>query len=84
MVTHCYRKSISDTLSKLLHFENYLQNAPPLDEETKKDMEDTRNYLFTDIFQKIDVDMDNEDLNSIYFLITGLFDTTNINEEKDI
>ena len=84
MVTHCYRKSISDTLSKLLHFENYLQNAPPLDEETKKDMEDTRNYLFTDIFQKIDIDMDNEDLNSIYFLITGLFDTTNINEEKDI
>ena len=84
MVTHCYRKSISDTLSKLLHFENYLQNAPPLDEETKKDMEDTRNYLFTDIFKKIGVDMDNEDLNSIYFLITGLFDTTNINEEKDI
>ena len=83
MVTHCYRKSISDTLSKLLHFENYLQNEP-LDEETKKDMIETRNFLFSDIFEKISIDMDNEDLNSIYFFITGLFDPLNINEEKDI
>ena len=83
MVTHCYRKSISDTLSKLLHFENYLQNNP-LDEETQKDMEETRNYIFQDIFDKIDINIDNEDLNSIYFLITGLFDPTNIMEEKTI
>ena len=83
MVTHCYRKSISDTLSKLLHFENYLQNEN-IDEETKNDMNDTRNYLFSDIFEKINIDMDNEDLNSIYFFITGLFDPSSINEEKDI
>ena len=83
MVTHCYRKSISDTLSKLLHFENYLQKEN-LDEETKNDMNDTRNYLFSDIFEKINIDMDNEDLNSIYFFITGLFDPSSINEEKDI
>ena len=83
MVTHCYRKSISDTLSKLLHFENYLQNEN-IDEETKNDMNNTRNYLFSDIFEKINIDMDNEDLNSIYFFITGLFDPSNINEEKDI
>ena len=49
MVTHCYRKSISDTLSKLLHFENFLQNDP-LDEETKNEMVETRNYLLQDIF----------------------------------
>ena len=83
MVTHCYRKSISDTLSKLLHFENFLQNDP-LDEETKNEMVETRNYLLQDIFDKIDINMDNEYLNSIYFFITGLFDPNNINEEKDI
>ena len=83
MVTHCYRKSISDTLSKLLHFENFLQNDP-LDEETKNEMVETRDYLLQDIFDKIDINMDNEYLNSIYFFITGLFDPNNINEEKDI
>ena len=83
MITHCYRKSISDILSKLLFFENYLQNDP-IDEETKNDMNETRNMLFTDIFTKIDIDMDNEDLASIYYFITGLFDPTNLEEEKPI
>ena len=84
MVDHSYRKSISDTLSKLLHFENYLQNNEPLDDKIKEDMCDTRKYLLSDIFEKIDIDMENEDLNSIYFFITGLFDITNLNEEKPI
>ena len=84
MVEHSYRKSISDTLSKIIHFENYIQNNEPLDEKTKEDMIDTRKYLLTDIFDKIDVDMDNEDLNSIFFFITGLFDSTNMLEEKPI
>jgi len=84
MVEHSYRKSISDTLSKILHYENYLQNQEPLDEKTKEDMNDTRKYLFTDIFEKIDIDMDNEDLNSIFFFITGLFDIQNLAEEKPI
>ena len=83
MVTHCYRKSISDTLSKLLHFENYLQNDP-LDDETKQEMNNTRSMLFSDIFDKIKIDMDNEDLTSIYYFITGLFDPLNIHEEKEI
>ena len=47
-------------------------------------MEETRNYIFIDIFDKIDINMDNEYLNSIYFLITGIFDSTNIFEEKNI
>ena len=83
MVAHCYRKSIADTLSKILHFENYFQNES-LDENTKNDMISTRNSLFRNIFDKIDINMENEDLNSIYFLVTGLFDPTNIHEEKDI
>ena len=85
MVDHFYRKSISDTLSKIIHFENYLQNLiEPLDEKTIEDMKDTRSYLLTDIFEKIDIDMENEDLNSIYYFITGLFDASNMKEEIPI
>ena len=84
MVDHFYRKSISDTLSKIIHFENYFQNNEPLDEKTLEDMKDTRSYLLTDIFEKIDINMENENLNSIYYFITGLFDLTNLNEEKPI
>ena len=84
MVTHSYRKSISDTLSKLLHYESYLQNNETLDESTKEEMKDRRDIILSDIFEKINIDMDNEDLNSIYFLITGLFDPSNIMEEKSI
>ena len=84
MVDHCYRKSISDTLSKLLHFENYFQSEDSLDEKTREDMNDTRKLILADIFQKININMENENLNSIYFLITGLFEPTNIFEEKQI
>lgn len=84
MVNHCYRKSISDILSKILHFENYFQSEDSLDKDTRSEMESTRKMTIADIFQKIDINMDNEDLNSIYFLITGLFDPTNILEEKEI
>ena len=84
MVNHCYRKSISDILSKLLHFENYFQSEDSLDKDTRSEMESTRKMTIADIFQKIDINMDNEDLNSIYFLITGLFDPSNILEEKEI
>ena len=83
LVNHCYRKSISETLSKLLNFENYFINDP-LDDETKEDMDSKRKDLFMDIFEKIDINMDNEDLSSIYYLITGLFDPMNIMEEKHI
>ena len=81
MVDHCYRKSISDTLSKILHFENYLQNDP-VDEDTKNDMNDTRNGIMADIFSKIAINNDNDELAPIYYFITGLFDPTNIEEEK--
>jgi hypothetical protein len=67
-----------------LHFENYFQSEDSLDKDTRSEMESTRKMTIADIFQKIDINMDNEDLNSIYFLITGLFDPTNILEEKEI
>ena len=81
MVNHCYRKSISDTLSKILHFENYFQSEDSLDKDTRHNMEEKRKEILSEIFQKIDINKDNEDLNSIYFLITGLFDQA-IEEEK--
>ena len=81
MVNHCYRKSISDTLSRILHFENYFQSEDSLDKDTRNNMEEKRKEILSEIFQKIDINKDNEDLNSIYFLITGLFDQA-IEEEK--
>ena len=84
MVTHSYRKSISDTLSKLLHYESYLQNNETLDKSTTEEMKDRRDIILSDIFEKINIDMDNEDLNSIYFFVTGLIDETNIKEEKPL
>ena len=81
MVNHCYRKSISDTLSRILHFENYFQSEDSLDKDTRNNMEEKRKEILSKIFQKIDINKDNEDLNSIYFLITGLFDQA-IEEEK--
>ena len=81
MVNHCYRKSISDTLSRILHFENYFQSEDSLDKDTRSNMEEKRKEILSEIFQKIDINKDNEDLNSIYFLITGLFDQA-IEEEK--
>jgi len=82
MVDHFYRKSISDTLSKIIHFENYLQNLiEPLDDKIIEDMKETRSFLLTDIFEKIDINIENEDLNSIYYFVTGLFDASNMKEE---
>ena len=84
MVSHSYRKSISDTLSKLLHFESYLQNNETLDEKTNEDMRDQRKLILFEIFEKINIDMNNEDLNSLYFFVTGLIDETDIKEEKPL
>ena len=83
MVNHCYRKSISETLSRILHFENYFQSEDSLDKDIKLSMEEKRKEILGEIFQKIDINKENEDLNSIYFLITGLFDQA-VEEEKII
>ena len=81
MVSHSYRKSISDTLSKLLLFESRLKT---LDENQKEEMRKKRNFILSNILEKINIDMDNEDLNSIYFFITGLIDKADIKEKKPV
>ena len=85
MTSHCYRKSISQALSKLLRYENYFnEHSIKLEEEEKNDMEETRIKVLIDIFSSININMDNEQLNSIYYFITDLFEATSIFEVKDI
>ena len=84
LVLHCYRKSISDALSKILFYENYLQiNSKEIDDKFKEEMNKKRIEVLIEICKVIDLDMDNEELNSIYFFITGLFDPSNIYELKE-
>ena len=85
MTTHCYRKSISQALSKVLHYENYFnEHSIKLEEELKNDMNETRIQVLIDIFTSISIDMDNEQLNSIYYFIIELFEPTIIFEVKDL
>ena len=85
MTSHFYRKSISNALSRILYFENYINEiGAEVDEQTKNDMNETRNKVLLDIFSSIKIDMDNERLNSIYFFITEFFETSTINETKEI
>ena len=77
LIKNSYRKSISETLSKILDFENYSPNNP-----NEKNMSEIRLQILEKIFKLIDIKKDNEEINSIYFFITGLFDSTSISELK--
>ena len=85
MITHSYRKSIIEALSKILQLEKYYKDfSSKSNEKIKNDMNDTRIEVLKNIISSINIDMDNEKLNSIYFFIIGLFDSSNINDMKDI
>ena len=77
LIKNSYRKSISDTLSKILHFEAYY-----IDELNQKSMNETRLQILEKIFNEINIKKENEEINSIYYLITGLYDSTSISELK--
>ena len=47
-------------------------------------MNETRINVLIDIFSSIKIDMNSEQLNSIYFFITELFDSASIFEEKKL
>ena len=81
MVSHSYRKSISDSLCKLLNFESDIKN---FSEEIKVEMKKQRKRIISNIFETINIDKDKEDLNSIYFFITSLFDESNIKEQEPL
>ena len=85
MSAHCYRKSISNALSKILRYEHYFnENTEQLAEDSKNKMNETRINVLIEIFSSIKLDMNNEQLNSIYFFITELFDSASIFEEKKL
>jgi len=77
LIKNSYRKSISETLSQILHFENYDQNN-----SNGKNMSEIRLQILEKIFKEIDMKKDNEEINSIYYLITGLYDSTSISDLK--
>ena len=84
MITHSYRKSILDALSRILQLEKYFQDfSSKSNEKIKNSMNDTRIEVLKNIFSSINIDMDNEKLNSIYFFIIGLFDSNNIMKMKE-
>ena len=77
LIKNSYRKSISETLSKILHFEIYSQNK-----QNEQNMSEIRLQILEKIFKEIDIKKDNEEINSIYYFITSLYDSTSISELK--
>ena len=93
MVNHCYRKSISETLSKILQFENYIKNNKnnnqkdnnknliEIDNNQEKKFSNIRKEILINIFEKIDINLPNEKLYSMQFLIDELIETKIIFKE---
>ena len=73
MIPHFYRQSISDSLSKILFFEIWFDEDNQLKPEENADMIKTRNDVLEKIFTYIDINIDNEKLDSIYYFIKSLF-----------
>ena len=93
-VYHSYRKSIAEALSKILQFEKYFKEDTYgfTDEENNnkennqnnedlKEMELVRKNILELIFDKIDINMDTEKLNSFSHLINELIETKEIFDE---
>ena len=85
IMAHCYDDSIMNLLSQLLFIENYYKNNDKnkLSETNKNEFNKIRNDILIDIFKNIKINMDNEDLNSIYCFITKFFSNTNIDLLKE-
>ena len=77
IMAHCYDDSIMDLLSQLLFIENFYKNNDKnkLSETNKNEFNKIRYDILIDIFKNIKIDMDNEELNSIYCFITKFFST---------
>ena len=78
MAYHSYRKSIAETLCKIIKYENKLRD----DSETYDDKQFSliRLEIIEEIFDKIDINMDSEKLFSISFIINDLTDDKKILE----
>ena len=78
MAYHSYRKSIAETLCKIIKYENKLRD----DNETydEKQFSLIRLEIMNEIFDKIDINMDSEKLFSISFIINDLTEDKKILE----
>ena len=85
IMAHCYDDSIMDLLSQLLFIENFYKNNDKnkLSETNKNEFNKIRYDILIDIFKNIKIDMDNEELNSIYCFITKFFSNSNIDQLKE-
>ena len=81
LVYHSYRKSIAETLCKIIKYEDKFNeeknNNNIIDE---KEFSLIRLDIIKDIFDKIDINMDSEKLFSLTFIINDLSDNKNIFE----
>ena len=83
LVYHSYRKSIAETLCKVIKYEEKFnqQNTEQKEEYDEKEFSLIRLDIIKDIFKKIDINMDSEKLYSISYIIYDLSENKKILEE---
>ena len=69
MIPHFYRQSISEAMIKILCFEKWFDEDYELKSEEKENMMNTRNDVLEKIFAYIDINMEYEKLDSIYYFM---------------
>ena len=82
LVYHSYRKSISETLCKIIKYEDKFnqQNTEIKEDYDEKEFSKIRLDIIKDIFDKIDINMDSEKLYSISYIINDLSENKKILE----
>ena len=82
IMSKCYNNSIMKILGEILFFEKYEINADI--KVYQEEIEKIRFQILKDIFNNIDINMDNEKLISIYSFINNFFHENNIKKLKEI
>ena len=84
-MSHCYNESIMEILSQILFYENYYKDNDKnkLSGANKNEFNKVRIDILIDIFKNIKLDIDNEDLKSIYCFIVKFFSKSNIDMLKE-
>ena len=80
LVYHSYRKSIAETLCKIIKYEDKFNEEKNNNIIDEKEFSLIRLDIIKDIFDKIDINMDSEKLFSLTFIINDLSDNKNIFE----
>ena len=83
LVFHSYRKSIAETLCKIIKFEDKIKSEENdydlnIKEFNEKEFKDIRLEILKEIFDNLDINMDTDKFSSISYLITNLSENKNI------